>query len=475
MEPILLFAIAIITIYITHWVYSWRNPKCNGKLPPGSMGIPLLGETLQFFSPFTSNDFSPFIKHRMERYGSIFRTSLVGRPVVVSTDQEFNNFIFQQEGKLFEFWYMDTFTEVMWNKKSVPSLQGYIHKYIRSLILNLTGPQNLKEKLLSEMDQATMKQLQSWSTQHANVDLKEAVATMVLNLVSKKLISYDEEKCSKKLRESFADIMGSLISFPLKIPGTPYYNGLQGRKKAITLIRNILYQRRTSPPKHHGDFLDLMLEEMKKDNTILTEDLIVSLIFALIFAFYETISVSITLTMKFLTDHPSVVEELTKEHEMILQKRENKNSRITWEEYKSMTFTTMVINESLRLGNPIPLILRKTMADVHINGYTIPAGWAVMICPPVTHLDPTKFADPLTFNPWRWKGTESNPGKNFMVFGGGARFCVGAEFAKLQITIFLHHLVTKYRWKVIKGGDILREPNVKFPNGFQVQFLEKHK
>lgn len=30
-------------------------------------------------------------------------------------------------------------------------------------------------------------------------------------------------------------------------------------------------------------------------------------------------------------------------------------------------------------------------------------------------------------------------------FGGGARFCPGAEVARLQIAIFLHYFVTNYR------------------------------
>lgn len=58
---------ALLVISITHWVYRWRNPRCNGKLPPGSMGLPLLGETLQFFTPNPSSDIPPFIKKRMER------------------------------------------------------------------------------------------------------------------------------------------------------------------------------------------------------------------------------------------------------------------------------------------------------------------------------------------------------------------------------------------------------------------------
>lgn len=37
--------------------------------------------------------------------------------------------------------------------------------------------------------------------------------------------------------------------------------------------------------------------------------------------------------------------------------------------------------------------------------------------------------------------------KNFMAFGGGMRFCVGTDFTKVQMAVFLHCLVTKHRFK----------------------------
>lgn len=59
--------VTLLLISITHWVYSWRNPKCRGKLPPGSMGFPLLGETIQFFKPNKTSDIPPFIKERVKK------------------------------------------------------------------------------------------------------------------------------------------------------------------------------------------------------------------------------------------------------------------------------------------------------------------------------------------------------------------------------------------------------------------------
>nr|CAB3462485.1 unnamed protein product [Digitaria exilis] len=119
------------------------------------------------------------------------------------------------------------------------------------------------------------------------------------------------------------------------------------------------------------------------------------------------------------------------EHQQIRVRRGNNlDSEITWEDYKSMKFTSHVIHESLRLANIAPVLFRKAKQDVHIKGYTIPEGWTVMVCLSAVHLNPTAYEDPCVFNPWRWKVFGGS--KDFIAFGSGLRFCVGADFAKLQ-------------------------------------------
>ncbi|XP_059661721.1 cytochrome P450 87A3 [Cornus florida] len=471
MGPTALCIGALVIISITHWVYRWRNPRCNGKLPPGSMGLLLLGETLQFFAPNTSSDIPPFIKKRRERYGPIFRTSLVGRPVIVSTDPDLSYFIFQQEGQLFQSWYPDTFTEIF-GRQNVGSMHGFMYKYLKGMVLNLFGPESLK-KMIPEVEGEVCRNLKRWSNQHT-VELKDATASMIFDLTAKKLISYDSEKSSENLRKNFVAFIQGLISFPLNIPGTAYHKCLKGRKKAMRMLKNMLEERRANPRKHQVDFFDYVLEELVKENTILTEAIALDLMFVLLFASFETTSLALTLATKFLSDHPLVLMELTEEHEAILRTRENSNSGLTWKEYKSMTFTFQFINETVRLANIVPGIFRKALREVKFNGYTIPAGWAVMVCPPAVHLNPDKYKDPLDFNPWRWKGMELNgASKHFMAFGGGMRFCVGTEFTKVQMAVFLHCLVTKHKWQAIRGGDIVRTPGLQFPNGFHIQISEK--
>ncbi|KAB2001248.1 hypothetical protein ERO13_D12G260950v2 [Gossypium hirsutum] len=333
-----------------------------------------------------------------------FKTSLVGRQIVVSTDPDVNHFIFQQEGKL------------------VQSCHGFLHKYLRNLILNLFGSESLKTKHVSEIEELTSKHLQLWSCQQPSVELKQAISTMIYDFTVRKLFSF---------LGCYSAFLDGLISFPLNIPGPAYWKCLQG----------------------HKDFLDVVLEEMNKAGIILSEQTALDLLFALPFAAFESASSAVVLALQYLQSNPLAQVELTQEHETILRERETKDSGITWKEYKSMTVTHMV-NETIRLGNIVPAIFRKVVKDIEIKDYKIPAGWIILAC--------------------TLAGRELNAGsKFFMGFGSVVRLCAGAEFVKLQISIFLHHLVTNYRWTVIKEGKAVGQPGLVFPDGFHVQILNK--
>ncbi|XP_050374545.1 beta-amyrin 16-alpha-hydroxylase CYP87D16-like [Argentina anserina] len=174
-----MFSVALLVIYVTHWVSKWRNPKCNGvPLPPGSMGLPLIGETLDLIIQSYSLDLHSFIKKRIQKYGLIFRTSIAGRPVVVSADPETNSYLIKQEGKLVEQWYMDTFAMIFGlDGDSRVNETGLVHKYLRHIFLEHFGAEILQEKLLTIIDTCINKTLCSWSRKES-VEVKHAASVV---------------------------------------------------------------------------------------------------------------------------------------------------------------------------------------------------------------------------------------------------------------------------------------------------------
>ncbi|XVF45667.1 hypothetical protein PTKIN_Ptkin02bG0225500 [Pterospermum kingtungense] len=401
---------ALVVIWITHWIYRWRNPRCNGVLPPGSMGLPLIGESLQLLVPSNSFDIPPFLRTRLHRYGPIFRTNIAGRGVVVSADPEFNHFIFQQQGRLVESWYLDVFAKIFNQSENRPD-GAYVHKYVRNLILNHFGVESLENKLLPPSEAIVRGPIRTWSNQES-IEVNDAVSAMAFSFATKEMYISAAENFSQDLREMFIGLSRGLMSFPLNIPGATYNKCWKNRKAALDLLSILVKERLASlPDTTKGDVLDHVQQDMKSEK-FLTQDFFVQLMLGLSFVSFDSVSTTATVLIKLLGENPLVLEELTAKHEGILQKRSQNLNSSTWEEYKSMTFTLHVINETLRLGSVSPGLLRRARKDIQVNAYTIPKGWTIMLVSSAVQMNPDIYRDPLVFNPWRWKESSNAQGQS---------------------------------------------------------------
>ncbi|CAD6220463.1 unnamed protein product [Miscanthus lutarioriparius] len=137
------------------------------------MVLPVIGETLQLLKPSPSLDIPDFYKLRFKRYGSVFKTSFGGTPMVVSMDMEFNRFVFRQNDKLFQSWYPET-AMTTFGKKTMATGCGQIHKHMRTILAPLYAPKNLEEAFISEMERIIAESIRLWATK-PSINVKEAL------------------------------------------------------------------------------------------------------------------------------------------------------------------------------------------------------------------------------------------------------------------------------------------------------------
>ncbi|EOA11989.1 hypothetical protein CARUB_v10012710mg, partial [Capsella rubella] len=458
--------IALVVLRIGHWWYRWSNPKTNGKLPPGSMGLPIIGETFDFFKPHGFYEINPYLKKKMLRYGPLFRKNILGVKTIVSTDKDVNMEILRQENKSFILSYPDGLAKPL-GKDSLFFKIGNIHKHMKQLTLRLLSSEGLKQKILKDMDRVTREHLYS-NASKGRFDVKEAVSSLIIAHLTPKMISNLKPETQEKHMGNFkAFSFDWFLTSYIISAGRGLYNTIWACREGIQGIRDIYARRRTSNEKY-DDFLNTAIEELEKTGGLVNETAIVALILTLSCITQDTTSKATCLAVKFLSKNPKVLAEL--KSMAILESRDDKENGVTWEEYRhKMTLTNMVINESLRITNLAPMMFRKAVKDVEIKGYTIPADWIVMIIPSVVHFDPEIYENPFEFNPWRWEGKELRSGsKTFMVFGTGIRQCAGAEFARLQISVFLHHLVTTYNFSWSQDCEVVRVPGAHLPKGISI-------
>ncbi|WVZ49261.1 hypothetical protein U9M48_000635 [Paspalum notatum var. saurae] len=177
--PLVVIGVTLILARLLHRLLKWKSlgwQRCDPALPPGSLGLPLLGEKLQFFSWSSSLDMSPFFKKRLQRYGPIFKTNLVGKDQIVSFDTELNNYVIQQDEKAFQIWYPESFMRIL-GDNNIVSTSGSLHKYMRNMVLRVFGPEKLRLLLLQDVHSAVNMSLASWAGKQS-IELKTASANV---------------------------------------------------------------------------------------------------------------------------------------------------------------------------------------------------------------------------------------------------------------------------------------------------------
>ncbi|XVE99745.1 hypothetical protein REPUB_Repub03eG0227400 [Reevesia pubescens] len=416
------------------------------RLPPGNLGLPFVGETLQLIAAYKTENPEPFIDERVKRYGSIFTTHVFGEPTVFSADQETNRFILQNEGKLFDSSYPGSISNLL-GKHSLLLMKGSLHKRMHSLTMSFANSSIIRDHLLVDIDRLVRLNLDSWTDR---VFLMEEAKKITFELTIKQLMSYDPGQWSESLRKEYVLVIEGFFTVPFLLFSTTYRRAIKARTKVAEALSLIVRERRKEYEggERKNDMLGALLGGEWDDN--FSDEEIVDFLVSLLVAGYETTSTIMTLAVKFLTENPLALAQLKEEHEGIRAKK-SESEALEWNDYKSMPFTQCVVNETLRVANIISGVFRRALTDINIKGYTIPKGWKVFASFRAVHLDHDHFKDARTFNPWRWQNNNSGmscPGSGnvYTPFGGGPRLCPGYELARVELSVFLHHLVTRFSW-----------------------------
>lgn len=466
---LLLILILVIKLSGRNSVKTKENKEkrsMNLNLPPGNIGWPVLGGTVKFLKPHAATSPGSFMEENCSRHGKIFHSHLFGHPTIVSADPELNKFILVNEGRLFECSYPSTIGGIL-GKWSMLVLVGEMHKCMRTISLNFMSSGNLRSRLLGDIEKHTLLTLKSWEKMEQRPFCGQLEAKkFTFNLMAKQMMSFNPgEPETDDLMKEYFTFMKGVISVPINFPGTSYRRALKSRAKILECVKKTMDERKKHPHLHYDDLLSTVMA----DGRLSTEQ-ILDLILNILFAGHETSAVALTLALHFLARSLWAMDTLRSEHLSIARTRQQQSPNtgtLTWDDYKSMEFTQNVINETLRLGNVVRFVHRKALRDVHFKGYDIPAGWKVLPVFAAVHLDPDLYDEPLEFNPHRWKKME--PNTYFTPFGGGPRLCAGLELAKLEIAVFLHHLVLNFSWELTEEDRALAFPFVEFEKGLPIR------
>jgi cytochrome P450 len=174
----------------------------------------------------------------------------------------------------------------------------------------------------------------------------------------------------------------------------------------------------------------------------LTRDAVIDNTLLLILAGSETSASTLTNCMFLFGLHINAWTTVVEEQVLCVQKHGNDLNRKVLD--NDCMYLDAVVRESLRLRPIVGGSMRGTTSTIVVDGCQIPANWGVTYDRYLTHLlDPTtqnENGDNMDvrngFRPERWLDEATRPGGEFIPFGVGPRYCIGADLAMVEMKVF---------------------------------------
>jgi cytochrome P450 len=229
---------------------------------------------------------------------------------------------------------------------------------------------------------------------------------------------------------------------------------------ALETINSLLYPMVAERRRDGGgnDLVSLLIDAVDPESGgTFTDEQIRDEVSGFFVAGHETVSTALSWTWYLLSLNPESRRRLQAEVDEVLAGRVP-----TVDDLPKLTYTTMVLQESMRLYPPIFVYMRCAAQDDVIGGYHIPEGRWVVVCPYVTHRHPEFWDNPEGFEPERFtpENSANRHRMAYLPFGAGPRKCIGDSFAMLQMPLVVAMIAQRFRLDLVEGQQVVPEPAI---------------
>jgi cytochrome P450 len=434
------------------------NQPQQAPLPPGSSGLPLIGETLPFvLSPVR------FAEERQRKYGDIFCSNILGAPTVFLCSAEANQWIFAGEGKYLQNQWSAP-TRRLLGARSLAMINGQEHLDRRRLLAPHFSYAAMRG-FVPAIEALARAHFERWAARGGVTKVFPAIRELAFEIAVKLIFGEDPVDIPFLTRQFQVWTAGLFSPFPVALPFTPFGRALAAKQRLVDYLGALVsarMERAEQPP----DVLGSLVSTRDEQGRALSREAIIDEVKLLLFAGHDTTVAATSNLMLLLANNPGVLQRGRAAVESLGEQP------LTLDGLKAIPFLYQAIHEGMRVKPPVANAFRVMNEDVVFGGYRIPRGWSVVLAVAATH---HRWPEPERFEPNRFGPDKKPEPGTFIPFGGGVRICLGQHFAMVEMSVMLALLLRHYTWELEPGQD-LRYVMLPFPHprsGIQVRFQRR--
>ncbi|MFD7641933.1 cytochrome P450 [Kitasatospora sp. NPDC059795] len=296
------------------------------------------------------------------------------------------------------------------------------------------------------------------------VDMRQEMTSLTLGVLGRSLLDADLG-AYESIGEAFEIVqdqaifeMMSLSSVPSWVPLPLQLRFRRARAELDRIVADLAEERERRPASDgtRDDVLSRLVDATAGErDPVARRARMRDELVTLLLAGHDTTASTLGWTLYLLDRHPEVGDRVRAEVDDVLGDR-----LPTFEDMHRLSYTSMVLQEVMRLYPAVWLLPRKALAADEIGGYRVPAGADVVLCPYTLHRHPEFWEHPDRFDPERFaKGRAAGRHRYaYIPFGAGPRVCVGSGLGMLEATVVLAVLLRRLRLSVPAGHRVRAEP-----------------
>ncbi|MFO0693081.1 MAG: cytochrome P450 [Polyangiales bacterium] len=413
-------------------------------LPPGSRGLPFVGETPAFLFD------KDFAKKRHAAHGPIVRTHLFGRDAVLLAGPEACRFVLSTGMHHFswgEGW-PSSFKALLGQGLFVQD--GEVHARNRAALAPAFHGRALAT-YLGPMESLVIRHAERWA-ETGTLTWYPELKRLTFAIAGELLLGLDEDD-GGWLARRFTELVQGLFALPLPFPGTAWSRALRARDAIHTHLEQAIERRERVPRE---DALGLLVGARDGEGNRLARREIRDHALLLAFAGHDTTTSMLASLLLRLAQHPDVLARCRAEQDALAL-----GPTLTVADHGRMSYLDQVLREIERLHPPVPGGFRGVVEPFEWNGSRVPKGFLANYQIALTHRDARVYDDPERFDPERFSQDRAEHKRmafSLLGFGGGPRICLGMGFAQMELKLVASHLLRSFEWELLPGQDLTLDP-----------------
>jgi cytochrome P450 len=283
---------------------------------------------------------------------------------------------------------------------------------------------------------------------------------MTVEIISQLMFSTTVKENTKLIGESLEVAIAEsyrrlqmLIPSPLWLPTPKNIQYNKARSKLKGLVKEIISERESKKEKK-GDLLQMLIDARYDDGSAMDEKQLVDEVMTIFLAGHETTANALSWALYLLGKNERIQDEVREK----LSDGESLDN---------------LINEVLRLYPPAWGIGRTALENDSYKDMEVQKSDNIVVCIYALHRNPEYWENENEFIPDRWNEPDILKNKNqFIPFGLGPRFCIGNNFALMEMKIILKEILSRHKVSIEKNFESTPLPLITLrpEKGVEVEF-----